>query len=71
MDHNYDIFEILPDESLRWKARVNGTQDVPAVLADIGKKTPNECFAINIITMEILACVNVNPRHARSAGSAE
>jgi hypothetical protein len=71
MDRTYDIFELLPDESLLWKACVFRAQDVAGLLADIGRKTPNECFAINIDTKEIIARVNVKPRGPASVKSAE
>jgi hypothetical protein len=66
MDRDYDIFEILPDESLLWRGSALGTENATSVLADIGKKTANECFAMNMSTMETLACVNVQPRRAKS-----
>jgi|GEM_PF-3223160 len=71
MDRTYDIFEVLPDKSLLWKACVLGAQNVADVMADIGKRTANECFAMNINTKEIIARVNVKPRGAASVKSAE
>jgi hypothetical protein len=58
MNREYDIFEKLPDASVRCLIRVHGTRHVPAVLADRGKQTTNECFAMNIRTREIIARVN-------------
>jgi hypothetical protein len=67
MDRTYDIFEMLPDGSLLWRACVLGTQNVSGVLAEIGKKTPNECVAMNIDTKVVIARVNVKPESAKAA----
>ena len=58
MDSDYDIFEKFPDTSVRFLTRVQGTRHVPKVLEERGKKTTNECFAMNIRTREIIARVN-------------
>jgi hypothetical protein len=65
MNREYDIFERLPDASVRCLVRVLGTQHIPAVLAARGAQTKNECFAMNIRTREIIA--RVNNKVARSA----
>jgi hypothetical protein len=58
MERDYDIFEKLPDASVRCLVRVHGTRHVPKVLEERGKQTTNECFAMNIRTKEIIARVN-------------
>jgi len=58
MDRDYDIFERLPDASVRCLVHVHGTLHVPKVLEAWGKQTTNECFAMNIRTTEIIARVN-------------
>ena len=58
MDRDYDIFERLPDASVRCLIRVHGTLHVRTVLEERGKRTANECFAMNIRTREIIARVN-------------
>jgi hypothetical protein len=60
MERDYDIFERLPDASVRCLVRVHGTLNVRAVLVARGKQTTNECFAKNIRTSEIIARVNDN-----------
>jgi hypothetical protein len=66
MERDYDIFERLPDASMRYLIRVNGTQHVPKVLEEQGKQTTNECFAMNVRTREIFARVNDKAaRHAK------
>ena len=60
MERDYDIFERLPDASVRCLVRVHGTLHVRPVLEERGKQTTNECFAMNIRTREIVARVNDN-----------
>jgi hypothetical protein len=65
MDRDYDIFEKLPNASMRCLVRVHGTLHVRTVLEARGKETSNECFAMNIRTREIFA--RVNDKSARRA----
>jgi hypothetical protein len=65
MERDYDIFERLPDASVRCLVRVHGTRHVPRVLEERGKQTANECYAMNIRTREIIA--RVNDKAARRA----
>ena len=65
MERDYDIFERLPDASVRCLVRVHGTLHVRSVLEARGKQTTNECFAMNIRTTEIVA--RVNDKMARRA----
>jgi hypothetical protein len=58
MERDYDIFERLPDASVRCLTRVHGTLHVRQILEARGKQTTNECFAMNIRTREIIARVN-------------
>jgi hypothetical protein len=58
MNKDYDIPERLPDASVRCLIRVHGTAHVPKVLEEMGKQTNNECFAMNVLTREIIARVN-------------
>ena len=67
MERDYDIFERLPDASVRCLVRVHGTLHVPKVLEERGKQTTNECFAMNIRTREVIARVNDNDKVARRA----
>jgi hypothetical protein len=60
MERDYDIFERLPDASLRCLVRVHGTLHVRTVLQERGKHTTNECFAMNTRTREVIARVNDN-----------
>jgi hypothetical protein len=61
MNKDYDIFEKLPDASVRCLTRVHGTLHVPKVLEQWGKQTTNECYAMNVRSREIIARVNEKP----------
>lgn len=65
MDRDYDIFERLPDTSIRHLSRVHGTGHIPKVLQEWGNQTTNECFAVNVRTTKIIA--RVNDKMARRA----
>jgi len=69
MEREYDIFERLPDASVRCLIRVHGTRHVPAVLEGRGKQTKNECFAMDTRTREIVA--RVNNKVARNANPSD
>jgi hypothetical protein len=47
VERDYDIFERLPDVSVRCLVRVYGTLHVARILEERGKRTINECFAMN------------------------
>ena len=66
MNYEYDLFETLPDCSVRWHGCVRGTEFALAKLKGISKQTTNECFAILAGTQKILARVN-DGRHVRVA----
>jgi len=58
MELEYDVFETLPDRSVRWRSSVRGTQSALAILRGISEQTVNECFAIHIDTMIIIGRAN-------------
>ena len=58
MEHEYDVFEICPDHSLRWRVCVLGRRATLAALAALTDETANECFATEIGTQEIVGRVN-------------
>jgi hypothetical protein len=55
MNPEYDLFETLPDCSVRWHGCVRGTEYALAKLKGISQQTTNECFAILAGTQKILA----------------
>ena len=58
MDTEYDVFEILPNRSVRWHFWVRGKQCALYMLKAVGTRTFNECFAMNLATREIIGRVN-------------
>jgi hypothetical protein len=65
MDREYDVFEVCPDHSLKWRVRVLGKQTTLAALEALTNETVNECFAMDIRTQEIIGCVNEGRAQAR------
>jgi len=64
MHQDYDVFEVFPDHTLRWRVCVHGTQLALATLEEIAKRTVNECFASNVGTQEIIGRANEGPSTA-------
>jgi hypothetical protein len=62
---DYDLFEILPDQTSQWKGSVRGTRHALDQLEVLGKQTLNECIATAALTHEVLGRVNqmTAPRH--------
>jgi hypothetical protein len=65
MDREYDVFEVCPDHSLKWRVRVLGKQATLAALEALTNETVNECFAMDIRTQEIIGSVNEGRAQAR------
>ncbi len=63
--HDYDVFELYPDHSLRLRLSVHGTQVALATLEALASRTINECFATDISTQEIIGRVNEGRAVAR------
>jgi len=61
MNRQYDIFEIYPDHSLKWRACIVGLAGALGKLEALGRETLNECFATELGTQHIVARVNVGP----------
>jgi hypothetical protein len=65
VNHDYDVFEIYPDHSIKWRISVHGTQNALATLEALTKQTVNECFASDMDTQEIVGHVNEGRASAR------
>ena len=65
MEHDYDVFEVFPDRTIRWRVCVNGTRPALAKLEALARQTDNECFATDISTQEIIGRVNEGRAVAR------
>jgi hypothetical protein len=61
VDHQYDVFEIYPDHSVKWHACVVGLAGALEKLETLGRETLNECFATDLGTQQIVARVNAGP----------
>jgi hypothetical protein len=55
MDREYDLFERMPDGSLRWRCFEKGLEEARQALLILNLETGNDCFAIDISTNEIVA----------------
>jgi len=51
----YDIFEVLPDGSPRWRGAVEGLENVMPKLNELAGAIKNELFAIDFTTGEVVA----------------
>jgi hypothetical protein len=58
VDSEYDLFEILPNHSVEWRACVRGTKHALEQLMVLGQQTPNECFATGVLSRMVLGRVN-------------
>ena len=62
MDREYDLFEQMPDGSLRWRMFVQGLEKANLTLADLAKQSPHEFIAMHTPTKEIVGRVNVSAK---------
>jgi hypothetical protein len=69
MDCEYDLYELLPDRSLKWRSCVRGTRRAVEALQEMAEQTDNECFATELGTDEIIARVNEGPQILDDDGS--
>lgn len=60
MNREYDLFEQMPDGSLRWRMFVQGLEQANATLADLAKNSPHQFIAMYTPTKEIVGRVNVS-----------
>lgn len=58
MEHDYDLFEVFPDHTVRWRVCIHGARRALAKLQALAQQTDNECFATDISTQEIIGRVN-------------
>jgi hypothetical protein len=63
----YDIFEIMPDRSLLWRACTRSLKNANLMLMDFSKQSTNEFFAIHLLTNEIVARSNHESERSDSA----
>ena len=58
MNHEYDVFEKLPDGSARWRDVVVGVEKAKLKAEYWGTLSPNEFYVVHIPTKKIMARVN-------------
>jgi hypothetical protein len=59
MQRQYDIFEILPDESVIWRRKVTGHDKAIWQLQELAITTKNELRVMNLGSNAIIAVINV------------
>jgi hypothetical protein len=55
LEREYDIFEVMPDGALLWRAVVVGHENAIAKLREVASKTKNECRVIHVPTNAVIA----------------
>ena len=58
MNAEYDVFEILSDNSLTWRTCAQGRLHALEILNAVGKQTSNACFVIDLKEQKIIGGVN-------------
>jgi len=58
LDLDYDIFEAFPDGDIGWRTCVLGLENACLKVAQLGKLSSNEFFALHSPTQEVVARVN-------------
>lgn len=59
MQREYEIFEQLADGSLIWRGHASGLASVRQRLEEVASQTKNECFAIHLLTKDVVARLNL------------
>src|SRR5438067_1195893 len=66
MDREYDLFERLPDNSVRWRTSVRGIENAHLRMLELAKATGREYFALHAASGVIVARVGPEgERHVR------
>ena len=58
MDLDYDIFEAFPNGDIGWHTCVVGLENARLKVAQLGKLSNNEFYALHPPTQEVVARVN-------------
>jgi len=54
----YDLFEVLPDGSVRWRCTVEGHEQAMSTLRKLAALTPNELRLMHLPTQNLIARMN-------------
>jgi hypothetical protein len=58
MLRTYDLFEVMPNGDLIWKATVEGHESAIEKLWQAARGSPNEFKAMHLPTMTVIATIN-------------
>jgi hypothetical protein len=59
MLRTYDLFEVMPDGDLIWRAKIEGHETAIHHLQQAAKRSTNEFRLLHIPSMTIVATINV------------
>jgi hypothetical protein len=59
MNRQYDLFEILPDESVIWRGKITGHESAISRLQELATQTRNELRVMHVETNAIIAVIHV------------
>jgi hypothetical protein len=55
MEHDYDLFEILPDGAPLWRQVVAGRENTVQKLSELSRRTPHEVRVMHVLTNTLMA----------------
>jgi hypothetical protein len=55
MEHDYDIFEILPDGGVMWRDTIPGQENAVRKLEELSERTLNEVVVMHVPTNSVIA----------------
>ena len=58
MERSYDIFEVLPNDDLLWKAAVEGLEAAVVKLHELGNSSASEFRVLHLPTNATIATIN-------------
>jgi len=62
MERSYDIFEVMPDGTLIWRATVVGHEPAIIALKNMAAQTKNEVLLMHLETRTTIAIMNAPAR---------
>jgi hypothetical protein len=64
VQRKYDLFGRFQDDSVLWHGQALSLDDARQKLQEIGNQTTNECFAMHLLTKDVVARVNTSAAFA-------
>jgi hypothetical protein len=68
MSRTYDLFEVMPDGDLIWKATVDGHENAVHHLQQAAKRSQNEFRLMHLPSMTVIATINTKADDVESVG---